>query len=71
MIPDNCFYYFCVGNFRGKVPIECYIRLFQSYCSTHYDSILGPLHDRGFNDFCVTILGQIINTCHISIQLVK
>ena len=22
-----------VGNFRGKVPIECYIRLFQSYCS--------------------------------------
>ena len=43
-----------VGNFRGKVPIECYIRLFQSYCSTHYGSILWPLHDRGFNDFCVT-----------------
>ena len=78
-----------VGNFRGKVPIECYIRLFQSYCSTHYGSILWPLHDRGFNDFCVTwnkgvrrmlnvsnmthatLLGEIINTCHISIQLVK
>ena len=78
-----------VGNFRGKVPIECYIRLFQSYCSTHYGSILWPLHDRGFNDFCVTwnkdvrrmlnisnmthtaLLGQLINTCHISIQLVK
>ena len=43
-----------VGNFRGKVPIECYIRLFQSYCSTHYGSILWPLHERGFNDFCVT-----------------
>ena len=28
-----------VGNFRGKVPIECYIRIFQSYCSTHYGSI--------------------------------
>ena len=26
------------GNFRGKVPTEC-IRLFQSYCSTHYGSI--------------------------------
>ena len=77
-----------VGNFRGKVPIECYIRLFQSYSSTHYGSILWPLHDRGFNDFCVTwnkgvrrmnisnmthtaLLGQLINTCHISIQLVK
>ena len=78
-----------VGNFRGKVHIECYIRLFQSYCSTHYGSILWPLHDRGFNDFCVTwnkgvrrmlnisnmthtaFLGQIINTCHIPIQLVK
>ena len=73
-----------VGNFRGKVPIECYIRLFQSYCSTRYGSILWPLHDRGFNDFCVTwnkgvrrmlnvsnmthtvLLGQIINTCHIT-----
>ena len=71
------------------MPIECYIRLFQSYCSTHYGSILWPLHDRGFNDFCVTwnkgvrrmlnvsnmthtaLLGEIINTCHISIQLVK
>ena len=31
-----------VGNFRGKVPIECYIRLFQSYCSTHYGLILWP-----------------------------
>ena len=69
--------------------IECYIRLFQSYCSTHYGSILWPLHDRGFNDFCVTwnkgvrrmlkvsnmthtaLLGEIINPCHISIQLVK
>ena len=48
-----------------------------------------PLHDRGFNDFCVTwnkgvrrmlnvsnmthtaLLGEMINTCHISIQLVK
>ena len=29
-------------------------RLFQSCCSTHYGSILWPLHDRGFNDFCVT-----------------
>ena len=71
------------------MAIECYIRLFQSYCSTHYGSILWPLHDRGFNDFCVTwnkgvrrmlnisnmthtaLLGQLINTCHISIQLVK
>ena len=78
-----------VGNFRDKVRIECYIRLFQSYCSTHYGSILWPLHDRGFNEFCVTwnkgvrrmlnvsnmthtaLLGEIINTCHISIQLVK
>ena len=78
-----------MGNFKVKVPIECYIRLFQSYCSTQYGSILWPLHDRGFNDFCVTwnkgvrrmlnvsnmthtaLLGQIINTCHISIQLVK
>ena len=30
-----------VGNFRGKVPIECYIRLFQSYCSTHYAQFYG------------------------------
>ena len=44
------------------------------------------LHDRGFNDFCVNwnkgmlnvsnmthtaLLGQLINTYHISIQLVK
>ena len=66
------------------MPIECYIRLFQSYCSTHYGSIIWPLHDKGFNDFCVTwnkgvrrmlnvsnmthtaLLGEIINTCHIS-----
>ena len=55
----------------------------------HYGSILWPLHDRGFNDVCVTwnkgvrrmlnvsnmthtaLLGEIINTCRISIQLVK
>ena len=78
-----------VGHFRGKVPIDCYIRLFQSYCSTHYSSTLWALHDKWFNDFCVTwnkgvrrilnvsymthtaFLGQLINTCHISIQLVK
>ena len=40
--------------FSGKVPIECYIQLFQSYRSTHYGSIIWPLHDRGFNDFCLT-----------------
>ena len=78
-----------VGHFRGKVPIDCYIRVFQSYCSTHYGSTLWALHDQGFNNFCVTwnkgvrrilnvsymthtaLLGQLINTCHISIQLVK
>ena len=46
-----------VGNFRDKVPIECYIRLFKSYCSTQYGSnsmAIRPLHDRGFNDVCVT-----------------
>ena len=71
------------------LPIEYYIRLFQSYFSTHYGSIIWPLHDRGSNDFYVTwnkgvrlmlnvsnmthtsLLGEIINTCHISIQLVK
>ena len=71
------------------MPIDCYINLFQSYCSTHYGSTLWALHDKGFNDFCVTwnkgvrrilnvnymthtaLLGQLINTCHISIQLVK
>ena len=69
--------------------IACYIRLFQSYCSTRYGSILRTLHNRGFNHFCITwnkgtrrmlkvsnmthtpLLGLVINTCHISIQLGK
>ena len=40
-----------VGHFRGKVPIDCYIRLFQSYCSTHYGSTLWALHDKGSTIF--------------------
>ena len=51
-----------VGNFRGKVPIECYIRLFQYYCSIHYDSIpwilIDPLHDRRFSDYFCPDLEQ-------------
>ena len=43
------------------MPIECYIRLFQSYCSTHYGSSIWPLHDRGFNDFCVTLNKGMLN----------
>ena len=78
-----------VVHFSGKVPIDCYIRLFQTYCSSHYGSILWALHGKGFNDFCVTwnkgvrrilnvhymthtsLLGQLTDCCHISIQLVK
>ena len=78
-----------VSHFSDKVPLDCYTRLFQTYCSSHYGSVLWELHDKGFNGFCVTwnkgvrrvlnvpsmthtaLLGPLINTCHISVILVK
>ena len=78
-----------IGNFSHNVPLNCYIRLFQAYCSNYYGSVLLELYGRGFKDFCVTwnkavrrvfnvpytthtiLLGQLLNTCHVSMQLVK
>ena len=78
-----------IGNFSHNVPLNCYIRLFQAYCSSYYGSVLWELFGRGCKDFCVTwnkavrrvfnvpytthtiLLGQLLNTCHVSMQLVK
>ena len=78
-----------VSHFSGQVPLDCYIRLFQTYCSSHYGSVLWQLNGRGFNSFCISwnkgvrrvlgipykthtaLLGPIIDSCHVSIVLVK
>ena len=78
-----------IGNFSHNVPLNCYIRLFQAYCSSYYGSVLWELFGRGFKDLCVTwnkavgrvfnvpytthtiLLGQLPNTCHVPMQLVK
>ena len=81
--------YIFIRNFSHNVPLNCYIRLFQAYCSSYYGSVLWELFGRGCKDFCVTwnkavgrvfnvpytthtiLLGQLLNTCHVSMQLVK
>ena len=78
-----------VSHFSGQVPLDCYIRLFQTYCSSHYGSVLWQLNGRGFSSFCISwnkgvrrvlgipykthtaLLGPIIDSCHVSIVLVK
>ena len=29
-----------VSHFSGQGPLDCYLRLFQTYCSSHYGSVL-------------------------------
>ena len=78
-----------MSHFSGQVPLDCYIRLFQTYCSSHYGSVLWQLNGRGFSSFCISwnkgvrrvlgipykthtaLLGPIIDSCHVSIVLVK
>ena len=69
------------SHFSGQVPLDCYVRLFQTYCSSHYGSVLWELNGRGFSSFCITwrrvlgipykthtaLLGPIIDSCHVSI----
>ena len=43
-----------VSYFSGQVPLDCYIRLFQTYCSSHYGSVLWQLNGRGFSSFCIS-----------------
>ena len=43
-----------VRHFGGQVPLDCYVRLFQTYCSSHYGSVLWELNGRGFNSFCIS-----------------
>ena len=43
-----------VSHFSGQVPLDCYIRLFQTYCSSHYGSVLWQLNGRGFSSFCIS-----------------
>ena len=78
-----------VSHFSGQVPLDCYLRLFQTYCSSHYGSVLWELNGKGFSSFCISwnkgvrrvigipykthiaLLGPIIDSCHVSIVLVK
>ena len=78
-----------VSHFSGQVPLDCYLRLFQTYCSSHYGSVLWKLNGKGFSSFCISwnkgvrrvmgipykthiaLLGPIIDSCHVSIVLVK
>ena len=43
-----------VSHFSGQVPLECYLRLFQTYCSSHYGSVLWELNGKGFSSFCIS-----------------
>ena len=40
-----------VSHFSGQVPLDCYLRLFQTYCSSHYGSVLWELDGKGFSSF--------------------
>ena len=78
-----------VSHFSGQVPLDCYLRLFQTYCSSQYGSVLWELDGKGFSRFCISwnkgvrrvigipykthtaLLGPIIDSCHLSIVLVK
>ncbi len=42
-----------VSHFSGQVPPDCYLRLFQAYCS-HYGSVLWELNGKGFSSFCIS-----------------
>ena len=43
-----------VSHFSGQVPLDCYLRLFQTYCSSHYGSVLWELNGIGFSSFCIS-----------------
>ena len=43
-----------VSHFSGQVPLECYLSLFQTYCSSHYGSVLWELNGKGFSSFCIS-----------------
>ena len=78
-----------VSHFSGQFPLDCYLRLFQTFCSSHYGSVLWELNGKGFRRFCISwnkgvrrvigipykthtaLLGPIIDSCHVSIVLVK
>ena len=72
-----------VSHFSGQGPLDCYLRLFQTYCSSHYGSVLWELDGKGFSSFCISwnkgirykthiaLLGPIIDSCYVSIVLVN
>ena len=37
-----------VSHFSGQVPPDCYLRLFQTYCSSHCGSVLWELNGTCF-----------------------
>ena len=37
-----------VSHFSGQVLLDCYLRLFQTYCSSYYGSVLRELNGKGF-----------------------
>ena len=43
-----------ISHFSGQVPLDCYLRLFQTYCSSHYGSVLWELNGKGFSSFCIS-----------------
>ena len=52
-----------VSHFSGQVPLDCYLRLFQTYCSSHYGSVLWELNGKGFFQF-LYIVEQMWTTRH-------
>ena len=44
----------CASPFSGQVPLDCYLRMFQTYCSRHYGSVLWELNGKGFSSFCIS-----------------
>ena len=43
-----------VRHFSGQVPLDCYLRLFQTYCSSHYGSVLWELNGKALSSFCIS-----------------
>ena len=43
-----------VSHFSCQVPQDCYLRLFQTYCSSYYGSVLWELNVIGISSFCIS-----------------
>ena len=41
-------------HFSGQFPLDCNLLLFQTYCSSHYGSVLWELNGKGFSSFCIS-----------------